>query len=62
MAYEVFDIPITSYGMTVDHNGMPWICHWDAARLDSSTGDWSVFFGPPGVMPTPSDALAISPR
>jgi hypothetical protein len=35
--YDVYDLPIDGYGMTVDHEGRPWICGKGVARFDPQT-------------------------
>jgi streptogramin lyase len=36
-AYKTWEIPISGYGMTVDHEGYVWICSNDVARFDPET-------------------------
>ena len=36
-AYKTWDIPISGYGMTVDHDGYVWVCSNDVARFDPET-------------------------
>jgi hypothetical protein len=44
---QVINMPITPYGMTVDHDGNPWIASWagsqsaSAAKYDVQSGTWS---------------------
>jgi streptogramin lyase len=38
--YQLWDIPISSYGMTVDHQGYVWVCSNDVARFDPMTQTW----------------------
>lgn len=44
---QVWNMPITPYGMTVDHNGDPWIASWagsqnaSAARFDVQSQTWT---------------------
>jgi len=44
---QVWNMPITPYGMTVDHDGNPWIASWagsqqaSAAKFDVLTQTWS---------------------
>jgi hypothetical protein len=44
---QVWNMPITPYGMTVDHDGNPWIASWaasqqaSAAKFDVETETWS---------------------
>lgn len=46
--YEVIIPPITPYGMTVDHEGRPWLAQWvgaqnaSAARYTPATGQWDI--------------------
>jgi hypothetical protein len=46
-ATQVINMPITPYGMTVDHDGNPWIASWvgsqnaSAAKYDVDTETWS---------------------
>ncbi len=44
---QVWNMPITPYGMTVEHDGNPWIAAWagsqnaSAAKFDTDTQTWS---------------------
>src|SRR5690606_14548948 len=44
---QAINMPITPYGMTVDHDGNPWIAAWSgsqgasAAKYDVQSGTWS---------------------
>ncbi|PRP90003.1 Virginiamycin B lyase [Enhygromyxa salina] len=44
---QVWNMPITPYGMTVDHDGNPWVASWSAsqqasaAKFDVDTETWS---------------------
>ncbi len=46
--FEVITPPITPYGMTVDHEGRPWLAQWvgaqnaSAARYTPATGQWDL--------------------
>lgn len=46
--FEVLTPPITPYGMTVDHEGRPWLAQWtgaqgaSAARYTPETGQWDL--------------------
>ncbi len=49
LSVEVYPMPTSGYGMTVDHTGRIWTCSVDAARFDPSTEQWDVFAGVGGA-------------
>jgi streptogramin lyase len=40
MALRTWDMPISGYGMTVDHVGNVWVCQSQVARFDPATQTW----------------------
>jgi hypothetical protein len=57
---------VSSYGITVDHEGKPWVSSTfgsGAARLDPATGAWDViqgFWGGSGLAEGPDDRMYVS--
>ena len=43
--YQVWPVPISSYGMTVDSDGYVWACSYDVARFDPETETWKTAMG-----------------
>jgi hypothetical protein len=40
LTYEVWPMPTSGYGMTVDSEGYVWTCSYDAARFDPNSETW----------------------
>jgi len=68
LAVQTWPIPagVATYGITVDHDGMPWVSSTfgaGAARFDPSTATWDVingFFGGSGLAEGPDDRMYVS--
>jgi hypothetical protein len=43
--YQVWPVPISSYGMTVDSDGYVWACSYDVGRFDPETETWQTAMG-----------------
>lgn len=44
-SYQVWPVPTSSYGMTVDSDGYVWACSYDVARFDPETETWQTAMG-----------------
>ncbi len=43
--HEVWPVPVSSYGMTVDSDGYVWACAYDVGRFDPETESWTTAMG-----------------
>ncbi len=43
--HQVWPVPISSYGMTVDSDGFVWACSFDVARFDPESQTWQTAMG-----------------
>jgi hypothetical protein len=42
MTYDLWQMPVNGYGMTVDSEGFVWTCSHEVARFDPNTEQWEV--------------------
>ena len=47
--YQVWPVPVSSYGMTVDSDGYVWACSNDVGRFDPETESWQTALGVGGA-------------